>query len=307
MEPTGNGIGGDLFAIVWDPKTKKLYGYNGSGRSPKSLTLDEFQKQRPHRHPAARPAAGQRAGRGRRLVRAARPLRQAPMKRRPRAGDPLRARRPSGARDHRLLLGPCRCRACRNSRASPNSSRVDGTRAAQAARSGRTRTSPTRSRRSPQGGRDAFYKGDIARTIDAYFKANGGFLSLRGPRRAPRRMGRAGQHQLPRLRRLGTAAQRPGHRRAADAQPARRLRLSKSPASAAPSTCTCSSKPRSSPSPTARAATPIRHFSKAPVDEADLQGRTPQQRRKLISIDKAAAAKCEPGTPPNSTKATRST
>ena len=32
MEPTGNGIGGDLFAIVWDPKTKKLHGYNGSGR-----------------------------------------------------------------------------------------------------------------------------------------------------------------------------------------------------------------------------------------------------------------------------------
>jgi gamma-glutamyltranspeptidase/glutathione hydrolase len=45
MEPVSNGIGGDLFAIVWDPKTKKLYGYNGSGRSPKSLTLEELQKQ----------------------------------------------------------------------------------------------------------------------------------------------------------------------------------------------------------------------------------------------------------------------
>ena len=47
MEPTGNGVGGDLFAIVWDPKTKKLHGYNGSGRSPKSLTLAEFQRARP--------------------------------------------------------------------------------------------------------------------------------------------------------------------------------------------------------------------------------------------------------------------
>jgi len=45
MEPTGNGIGGDLFAIVWDPKTKQLYGLNASGRSPKSLTLDVFKKQ----------------------------------------------------------------------------------------------------------------------------------------------------------------------------------------------------------------------------------------------------------------------
>jgi gamma-glutamyltranspeptidase/glutathione hydrolase len=45
MEPTGNGMGGDLFAIVWDPKTKKLYGYNSSGRSPQALTLQYFKDQ----------------------------------------------------------------------------------------------------------------------------------------------------------------------------------------------------------------------------------------------------------------------
>ena len=44
MEPTGNGMGGDLFAIVWDAKTQKLHGLNGSGRSPKSLTLDYFKE-----------------------------------------------------------------------------------------------------------------------------------------------------------------------------------------------------------------------------------------------------------------------
>jgi gamma-glutamyltranspeptidase/glutathione hydrolase len=44
MEPVSNGVGGDLFAIVWDAKTKKLYGYNGSGRSPKALTLKWFQE-----------------------------------------------------------------------------------------------------------------------------------------------------------------------------------------------------------------------------------------------------------------------
>lgn len=43
MEPTGNGMGGDLFAIVWDAKTQKLYGLNASGRSPKSLTIKYFK------------------------------------------------------------------------------------------------------------------------------------------------------------------------------------------------------------------------------------------------------------------------
>ncbi len=41
MEPVLNGIGGDCFAIVWDPKTKKLYGYNGSGLSAKGRELRE--------------------------------------------------------------------------------------------------------------------------------------------------------------------------------------------------------------------------------------------------------------------------
>ncbi|MEJ2583069.1 MAG: gamma-glutamyltransferase family protein [Acidobacteriota bacterium] len=41
LEPTANGLGGDLFAIVWDPKTEKLYGLNASGRAPASLTIDK--------------------------------------------------------------------------------------------------------------------------------------------------------------------------------------------------------------------------------------------------------------------------
>ena len=55
MEPTGSGIGGDLFAIVWDAKTQKLYGLNGSGRSPENLTLDYFKKQGLDKIPAYGP------------------------------------------------------------------------------------------------------------------------------------------------------------------------------------------------------------------------------------------------------------
>jgi gamma-glutamyltranspeptidase/glutathione hydrolase len=43
MEPVSCGIGGDLFAIVWDPKTQKLYGYNGSGRSPQGRSLADMK------------------------------------------------------------------------------------------------------------------------------------------------------------------------------------------------------------------------------------------------------------------------
>tara|TARA_B100001059_G_scaffold53800_1_gene48224 strand:- start:301 stop:1947 length:1647 start_codon:yes stop_codon:yes gene_type:complete len=45
MEPTGNGIGGDLFAIVWDAKTRKLYGLNASGPAPKNISIDYFNSK----------------------------------------------------------------------------------------------------------------------------------------------------------------------------------------------------------------------------------------------------------------------
>ena len=45
-EPMSCGLGGDLFAIVWDAKTKRLYGLNASGRSPRALSLEEFQRRK---------------------------------------------------------------------------------------------------------------------------------------------------------------------------------------------------------------------------------------------------------------------
>ncbi len=44
VEPTGAGIGGDMFAIIWSADKKKLYGLNGSGRSPRSLKLEYFKE-----------------------------------------------------------------------------------------------------------------------------------------------------------------------------------------------------------------------------------------------------------------------
>jgi gamma-glutamyltranspeptidase / glutathione hydrolase len=46
VEPMSCGIGGDLFAIVWDSKTQKIYGLNASGRSPASISRDEFRKRK---------------------------------------------------------------------------------------------------------------------------------------------------------------------------------------------------------------------------------------------------------------------
>lgn len=45
VEPTGCGVGGDLFAIIWSADKQKLYGLNASGRSPRSLKLEYFKNK----------------------------------------------------------------------------------------------------------------------------------------------------------------------------------------------------------------------------------------------------------------------
>src|SRR3954463_7218573 len=45
MEPVSNGVGGDLFAIVYSAKENKLYGLNGSGRSPLGLSYEQMKAE----------------------------------------------------------------------------------------------------------------------------------------------------------------------------------------------------------------------------------------------------------------------
>ena len=174
MEPTGNGIGGDLFAIVWDPATRRLHGYNGSGRSPRGLTMDEFRRRGLHAIPPRGPLPvsvpgavdGWFALHGRfgRL-----PMAEllAPTIRYARQGHPV----------HEVI-------AHYWARSVPVLSEWPGfveqfTIDGRAPAKGETWRNPNLADTLEQiveGGRDAFYKGGIARTIDAYFREHGGFL-----------------------------------------------------------------------------------------------------------------------------------
>jgi len=174
MEPTGNGIGGDLFAIVWDAKTKKLHGYNGSGRSPKSLTLAWFQEHGyqdiPPRGPLPVSVPGAVDGwfalHGR--------FGRLPMKR---VLAPAIAYAKDGFPVTELIAHYWNLSV---PTLSPHPGfkeqfTVDG----RAPRKGEIWKNPNLARTLEAiatGGRDAFYKGEIARTVGDYFKANGGFL-----------------------------------------------------------------------------------------------------------------------------------
>src|ERR1700692_2534019 len=58
MEPVSNGIGGDLFAIVYSAKENKLYGLNGSGRSPLGLSYDQMKSELAKLHRETIPPLG---------------------------------------------------------------------------------------------------------------------------------------------------------------------------------------------------------------------------------------------------------
>jgi gamma-glutamyltranspeptidase/glutathione hydrolase len=58
MEPVSNGVGGDLFAIVYSARENKLYGLNGSGRSPAGLSYEQMKAELARLHREFIPPTG---------------------------------------------------------------------------------------------------------------------------------------------------------------------------------------------------------------------------------------------------------
>ncbi len=58
MEPTGNGMGGDLFAIIWSAEDQQLYGLNASGRSPLGMSYDDLMSELEERGTNSIPSYG---------------------------------------------------------------------------------------------------------------------------------------------------------------------------------------------------------------------------------------------------------
>jgi gamma-glutamyltranspeptidase / glutathione hydrolase len=175
MEPMSCGIGGDLFAIVWDAKTSRLYGLNASGRSPAALTADKVPPDAdgtiPHTSPFTWSVPGAvdgwftLHGRFGKL-----PMADllAPSIAAARDGTPvpqvIAAMWRLGEREHREKPGFAAVY-------------LPG---GHAPREGELFRNPALAavyEALARGGRDAYYKGDVARDVVAYSKANGGFFA----------------------------------------------------------------------------------------------------------------------------------
>lgn len=175
MEPTGNGMGGDLFAIIWDSKTEQLYGLNASGRSPHSLTLEYFKSNGYEKIPAYGPLPVSVPG----------------------AVDGwFEMHGKFGTMDMQEILQPAinyakdgfpvsELIAWYMEKGAANLQRFPGFKEVYMP-NGRTPKKGEIFKNSglantlekiAKGGRDAFYKGDIAKTIADYMEQLGGFLS----------------------------------------------------------------------------------------------------------------------------------
>ena len=175
VEPTGNGMGGDLFAIVWDAESKQLYGLNASGRSPKSLTIDYFKENGYDKIPAYGPLPVSVPGC---------------------VDGWFELHKRFGSMDMDQILKPAINYAregfpvteliayywagnAKSLSRYPNVKEVymPGGKAPAKGEIFKNPNLASTLEAIAEGGRDAFYKGEIAQTIDAFMKEQGGFLS----------------------------------------------------------------------------------------------------------------------------------
>ena len=175
MEPTGSGIGGDLFAIVWDAKTKSLHGLNASGRSPKSLTLDYFKENGLTKVPPYGPLPVTVPGCVDGWFELHSKFGKLAM---PDILAPAIAYADNGFPVTETIAYYWELNVPRREEWAgfAETFMPDG----RAPRKGEIFKNPKLAntyRKIAEGGRDEFYKGDIARTIGAFMKEQGGFLS----------------------------------------------------------------------------------------------------------------------------------
>ena len=175
VEPTGNGVGGDLFAIVWDAETKQLYGLNASGRSPQSLSINYFRENGYEKIPAYGPLPVSVPGC---------------------VDGWFELNKRFGSMDMDQILKPAISYAregfplteliayywagnARSLSRFPNVKEVymPGGKAPEKGEIFKNPYLASTLEALAEGGRDAFYKGEIAHTIDAFMKEQGGFLS----------------------------------------------------------------------------------------------------------------------------------
>jgi len=175
MEPPSCGVGGDLFAIVWDAESQKLYGLNASGRAPYTLSLDYFTKKKIKKMPATGPLPVTVPGCVDGWFELHGKFGKLPMK-------TLLAPAIQYARE-----GFPVSEVIANSWPGPTSPLAKYPNFKEtylpnghALKKGEVFQNPNLANtleKVANDGRDAFYKGDIARTIAAYMKKEGGFLT----------------------------------------------------------------------------------------------------------------------------------
>ena len=177
VEPMSCGIGGDLFVIYWDNKTQKLYGLNASGRSPYAINRAEFKKRNLDQIPTYGPLAWSVPGcvDGWEELRSRFGSKQLSEILKPSIGYAEQ-----GFPVSEIIAGYWKSGE-KNFENWPDSQKTylpNG----KAPKTGEIFKNPflAKSYRAiAAGGRDAFYKGAIAKQIVEFSKKNGGYFSLR--------------------------------------------------------------------------------------------------------------------------------